>query len=45
MAFEVMRFATVPQYFTDGMLSGSAFTPDVALARGLVLVVSARMVK
>jgi enoyl-CoA hydratase len=36
MAFEVMRFATAPQYFADGMLSGATFTPDVALARGLV---------
>ncbi len=36
MAFEVMRFATAPQYFADGMLSGATFTPDVALTRGLV---------
>jgi enoyl-CoA hydratase len=36
MAFEVMRFATAPQFFADGMLSGATFTPDVALARGLV---------
>ena len=36
MAFEVMRFATAPQYFADGMLSGATFTPDVALARGLI---------
>jgi enoyl-CoA hydratase len=36
MAFEVMRFATAPQYFADGMLSGATFMPDVALARGLI---------
>jgi enoyl-CoA hydratase len=36
MAFEVMRFATAPQYFADGMLNGATFTPDVALTRGLV---------
>jgi enoyl-CoA hydratase len=36
MAFEVMRFATAPQYFADGILSGATYTPDVALARGLI---------
>lgn len=36
MAFEVMRFATAPQYFADGILSGATYTPDVALQRGLV---------
>jgi enoyl-CoA hydratase len=36
MAFEVMRFATAPQYFADGILSGATYSPDVALARGLV---------
>ena len=36
LAFEIMRFATPPRYFADGMLSGATFTPDVALARGLV---------
>jgi enoyl-CoA hydratase len=36
LAFEVMRFATAPRYFADGILSGATFTPDVALARGLV---------
>jgi enoyl-CoA hydratase len=36
LAFEVMRFATAPQYFQDGILSGATFQPDVALARGLV---------
>ena len=36
MAFEVMRFATAPQYFPDGILSGATYTPDVALARGLI---------
>jgi enoyl-CoA hydratase len=36
LAFEVMRFATAPQHFSDGILSGATFTPDVALTRGLV---------
>jgi len=36
LAFEVMRFATAPQYFADGILSGATFPPDVALQRGLV---------
>ena len=36
LAFEVMRFATAPQSFSDVILSGATFTPDVALARGLV---------
>jgi enoyl-CoA hydratase len=36
LAFEVMRFATPPRYLADGMFSGATFTPDVALARGLV---------
>jgi enoyl-CoA hydratase/carnithine racemase len=36
LAFEVMRFATPPRYFVDGMYSGATFTPDVALSRGLV---------
>jgi len=36
MAFEVMRFATAPQYFADGILSGATFAPDAALTRGLV---------
>jgi enoyl-CoA hydratase len=36
MAFEVMRFSTAPKHFADGILSGATFTPDVALARGLV---------
>jgi enoyl-CoA hydratase len=36
LAFEVMRFATAPQYFADGILSGATFTPDVALTRGLL---------
>ena len=36
LAFEVMRFATAPQYFPDGILSGATFAPDVALTRGLV---------
>ena len=36
LAFEVMRFATAPRYFADGILSGATFTPDVALARGLI---------
>jgi enoyl-CoA hydratase len=36
MAFEVMRFATVPQFFQDGILSGATYMPDEALQRGLV---------
>jgi len=36
LAFEVMRFATPPRYLADGMFSGATFTPEVALARGLV---------
>jgi enoyl-CoA hydratase len=36
MAFEVMRFATAPQYFADGILSGATWLPDVALQRGLI---------
>ena len=36
MAFEVMRFATAPRYFADGILSGATYMPDIALQRGLV---------
>jgi enoyl-CoA hydratase len=36
MAFEVMRFATAPQYFPDVILSGATFPADEALKRGLV---------
>jgi enoyl-CoA hydratase len=36
MAFEVMRYATAPQYFQDGVLSGATFVPEDALARGLI---------
>jgi enoyl-CoA hydratase len=36
LAFEVMKFASPPRYLADGMYSGATFTPDVALARGLV---------
>ena len=36
MAFEVMRFATAPRFFQDGILSGATFTPDEAHQRGLV---------
>jgi enoyl-CoA hydratase len=36
LAFEIMRFATAPQHFADGVLSGATFAPDAALARGLV---------
>ncbi len=36
MAFEVMRFATAPQYFPDVILSGATFPPDEALKRGLI---------
>jgi enoyl-CoA hydratase len=36
LAFEIMRFATAPRYFADGILSGATFTPDAARERGLV---------
>jgi enoyl-CoA hydratase len=36
LAFEIMRFATPPRYFADGILSGATFAPEVALARGLL---------
>jgi enoyl-CoA hydratase len=36
MAFEVMRFATAPQYFPDVIFSGATFPPDEALQRGLL---------
>jgi enoyl-CoA hydratase len=36
MAFEVMRFATAPQYLPDVILSGATFPTDEALKRGLV---------
>ncbi len=36
MAFEVMRFATAPQYFPDTILSGSTFATDEALKRGMI---------
>jgi enoyl-CoA hydratase len=36
MAFEVMRFATAPQYFADVILSGATFATDEAQRRGLV---------
>jgi enoyl-CoA hydratase len=36
MAFEVMRFATAPQFFQDVILSGATFAPEAALQRGLV---------
>jgi enoyl-CoA hydratase len=36
MAFEIMRFATAPQYFQDGILSGATFAPDEAMQRGLI---------
>jgi enoyl-CoA hydratase len=36
LAFEVMRYATAPQYFQDGMLSGETFAPGEALKRGLI---------
>jgi enoyl-CoA hydratase len=36
LAFEIMRFATAPQHFADGILSGATFAPDAALARGLI---------
>jgi enoyl-CoA hydratase len=36
LAFEIMRFATAPRYFQDGILSGATFLPDAALDRGLI---------
>jgi len=36
LAFEIMRFATAPQYFADGILSGATFAPEAAHVRGLV---------
>ncbi|MBM3528763.1 MAG: enoyl-CoA hydratase/isomerase family protein [Alphaproteobacteria bacterium] len=36
LAFEVMRYATAPQYFSDGVLSGATFAAEQALTRGLV---------
>ena len=36
MAFEVMRFATAPQYFPDAILSGATFATDEALKRGMI---------
>ena len=36
LAFEIMRFATPPRYLADGLYSGATFTPDIALARGLI---------
>ena len=36
MAFEVMRFATAPQYFADVILSGATFPTDEAQRRGLI---------
>jgi enoyl-CoA hydratase len=36
MAFEVMRFATAPQYLPDIILRGATFSTDEALKRGLV---------
>lgn len=36
MAFEVMRFATSPQYFPDVILSGATYLSDEARIRGLV---------
>jgi enoyl-CoA hydratase len=36
MAFEVMRFATAPQYLPDVILSGATFPTEEAQRRGLV---------
>jgi enoyl-CoA hydratase len=36
LTFEVMRFATAPQFLADGMLTGATFPPEEALRRGLV---------
>jgi enoyl-CoA hydratase len=36
LAFEIMRFATAPRHFADGILSGATFPPDAARERGLL---------
>jgi len=36
LAFEIIRFATEPQFFADGILSGATFEPETAYARGLI---------
>jgi enoyl-CoA hydratase len=36
LAFEIMRYATVPQFFPNIIFSGKTFTPPDALARGLI---------
>jgi enoyl-CoA hydratase len=36
MAFEVMRFATNPQYFPDVILSGATYLSEDARTRGLI---------
>jgi enoyl-CoA hydratase len=36
LAFEVMRFATTPEYFPDVILSGATFAAEAALERGLI---------
>jgi enoyl-CoA hydratase len=36
LAFEILRFAMAPQYFSGGVLSGETFPPEAALARGLI---------
>jgi enoyl-CoA hydratase len=36
LAFEIIRFATAPQFFSDGVLSGTTFAPEAAHARGLI---------
>jgi enoyl-CoA hydratase len=36
IAFEIMRFATAPQHFTDVIFSGTTYTADAARERGLI---------
>jgi enoyl-CoA hydratase len=36
LAFQILRFAAAPQYFSDSILSGATFVPDAALVRGLI---------
>ena len=36
LAFEIMRYATAPQFFPNIIFSGATFAPPDALARGLI---------
>jgi len=35
-AFEVMRFATVPQYFSEAVLGAATYGPEAAVERGFI---------